>query len=469
MMTSAYKSAVALAKRAPHIPPEVMARIQAHLQGGKFLERGISAAMQDFYHRLAQADLPPDLVTEEIYTGVATSRSRFRALLKGLRMFAPDVPLSPAAPVTQRWDRWLNARYNAKVPKHSVCRRVGTAPQDWPEAWSAAVPALDRTVRPYGARLPRLAPKTRNAVISAVGLLAKSQDWAAARGVVISPDPSADLFEAFVRFLIAERDVSFRTARDYCERLRLFFLRAGLLDRDSNAALAGLIGALAEEATDTDPGKWTKLREFRKRFTLADILHKATAAAQQAAARSGHTTAALRLRQKAVAYALLVNTGDRQGDLRHFTIGIDLTRENDGNWHHGIRQSKTNRIKDIGALWPGTSALIDAHVLGDRPAWTVERRVAELQGMNLLSLGHTVPNAGFINLRLKGDFGIHGHLIRTLLTDLIRRERPDARWAAQHMLGHSDRYMQETYRSEFTESGAVLAMDRRMGEVEAGK
>jgi hypothetical protein len=249
----------------------------------------------------------------------------------------------------------------------------------------------------------------------------------------------------------------------------MFFLRAGLLNRDSNAALAGLIGALAEEATDADPGKWAKLREFRKRFTLADILHKATEAAEQAAALPGHSTAALRLRQKAIAYALLVNTADRQGDLRHLMIGSDLTRDRDGNWHHGIRQSKTGRIKDMGALWPGTSALIDAHVLGDRPAWMIERRVAELQGMNLLTLEGHVLNAGFINLRLKDDFAIHGHLVRTLLTDLIRRERPDARWAAQHMLGHCDRYMQETYRSDFTESGAVQAMDRRIGEVLAGK
>jgi hypothetical protein len=249
----------------------------------------------------------------------------------------------------------------------------------------------------------------------------------------------------------------------------MFFLRAGLLDRDSLMALAGLIGALAEEATDTDPGKWAKLREFRKHFTLADILHEATEAAEQAAALAGHSTAARRLRQKAVAYALLVNTGDRQGDLRHLIIGIDLTRDGDSNWCHGIRQSKTGRVKEIGALWPGTSALIDAHVLGDRPAWMTERRAAELQGMNLLTLENHVLNECFINRRLKEDFGIHGHLVRTLLTDLIRREQPNARWAAQHMLGHSGRYMQETYRSDFAESGAVLAMDQRIGEVQAGR
>ncbi len=61
-----------------------------------------------------------------------------------------------------------------------------------------------------------------------------------------------------------------------------------------------------------------------------------------------------------------------------------------------------------------------------------------------------------------------GHLIRTLIVDAIRRLRPDALWAAQHMLGHSDRWMQETYRSEFDASAAVQAMDGRYGEIEAG-
>lgn len=468
MTVSLKDRAASLAGRAPHIPADVMARMQAQLRAGVPLERGMPAAIEDFYNRLAQDKLPPDLVTEEIYAAVATSRSRLRALLKGLRLFAPAVPLSPAAPVTQRWDAWLNARYNAKPARPRDSRRVGLAPEAWPKAWAAAAPCLDRTVRPYGNRLPRLALKTQAAVISAVGLLAKSREWAGAQGVEIAPTPSADLFEAFFRFLITQRGVSFGTAADYCERLRMFFMRAGLFNEDSLTALGNLTGALKEEAADSDPGKWTKLRAFRKNFTLGDLLSVAMAAAQDAKELPGHSTAALRLRQKAVSYALLINTGDRQGDLRHFEIGVDLTRNEVGNWHHAIRTSKTGRRKEIAILWPGCSRLIDAHILGDRPAWMIERRVAELQGANLLTLTDAVVNEGFINLRLKNDFKIHGHLVRTLLTDLMRRERPDARWAAQHMLGHEDRYMQETYRSDFAESGAIQAMDRCIAELEEG-
>ena len=58
----------------------------------------------------------------------------------------------------------------------------------------------------------------------------------------------------------------------------MFFLRAGHFENDGFGAISGLIGALAEEATDQDPGKWCKLRDFRKNFSLGDLLHKAVAA-----------------------------------------------------------------------------------------------------------------------------------------------------------------------------------------------
>jgi len=67
-------------------------------------------------------------------------------------------------------------------------------------------------------------------------------------------------------------------------------------------------------------------------------------------------------------------------------------------------------------------------------------------------------NKGYINRRLAADFGIHGHLVRTLIADLIRRARPDALWALQHMLGHSNLHTEKVYRSDFDESLAVQKM-----------
>jgi len=72
--------------------------------------------LEAFFARLEAAALPPERVTEDIFRDVGTSRSRFRCLIAALRQFAPMVPLAASAPVKQEWDRWLNERYNKKVP-----------------------------------------------------------------------------------------------------------------------------------------------------------------------------------------------------------------------------------------------------------------------------------------------------------------------------------------------------------------
>ncbi|MBL3705851.1 hypothetical protein GI582_24420 [Sulfitobacter sp. BDSS02] len=449
-----------LASRMPHVPNAVTAPMQTHLlQNGDFSQRGMPAVLEEFYARLEAAGLPPERVTDEIFRGVGRSRSRFRCLIAALRQFAPAVPLAASAPVKQEWDRWLNDRYNKKAPVARRLTRVGLAPEAWPDSWSSALPVLDRTVRPYGRRLRKLGPKTRQAVISSVGLLARSRTWAEKRGVNLPVEPSEDLFLGYLHYLQEERVISFGTARDYLERARMFFLRAGMFDEAGYATVGELIGALNEEATDEDPGKWAKLRAFRREFTLADILKKARTSSEGAHSLPGHSTAAFKLRQKGMIYALLVNSGDRQGDLRKYRIGIDLVRDKNGDWRHGIRQNKTGNTKEIEALWPGTSALIDRHILGDRPDWLILDRLQEVDGLNLLTLSEQVVHKGYINARLKQDFRVHGHLVRTMIADLIRRTRPDALWALQQMLGHTDRTTQKVYRSEFDESQAVRAFD----------
>jgi hypothetical protein len=293
--------------------------------------------------------------------------------------------------------------------------------------------------------------------------------------------PCADLFEAFERYLLLEREVSFRTGGDYFERLRMFFLRAGLFNAESLAALEEIVGALREADTDETPRKRGTLRAFRRRFQLSDVLHRAVALAEEADALPGQSTGALRRRQTAVAYALLVNAGDRQGDLRLARIGHELVRDAEGNWHHYLRQGKTGGRKEMEALWPGTCALLDAHILADRPTWQIMSRVRDLEGANLLTLSDASLHKGFLNRRFEQDFQLEvvsnaqneraeklsGHLIRTLIVDTIRRIRPDAVWAAQHMLGHADRTMQEIYRSDFAASEAVMRMDERLAEVES--
>ena len=42
-----------------------------------------------------------------------------------------------------------------------------------------------------------------------------------------------------------------------------------------------------------------------------------------------------------------------------------------------------------------------------------------------------------------------GHLVRTLVVDALRCNRPDAAWAAQKLLGHTTQTMQRTYLTDF--------------------
>lgn len=448
-----------VAQRMPHAPKPVVKRMQDHLRDGGTIARGTAAALNEFYGLLAQAGLAPGQVTEQIYRDAARSRTRFRYLIAGLRKFAPKVPLAPSIPVKQGWDRWLNETYNKKDTIAEVTHRIGLPPEDWPTSWQAGLPALDRSVRPYGDRRRPLAERTKRKVISAVGLIARARLWAMDRGVHVSDQPSEELFEAFLHYLEEERNVSYGTARDYLESALMFFLRAGLLDDESFGVLCRLTSMLHAEANDRDPSKWARLTEFRKRFTLADVLHLAMAASESANDLAGNSAAAFNARQKGMIYALLVNTGDRQGDLREYRIGDHLVRDDDLGWCHGIRQGKTKRKKEIDALWPGTSELIDQHILGDRPEWMLKARLAEVDGLNLLTLSDRTVNPGYINRRLASDFRLHGHLVRTLIADLIRRARPDALWALQQMLGHSNRFSQRVYRADFDESRSVQQFD----------
>ncbi|MCX8226323.1 MAG: hypothetical protein OTI35_09630 [Sulfitobacter sp.] len=428
--------------------------------------------MEKFYTHLETQGRSPDQVTAADFEGLTSSRTSHRVLMHALRQFAPEVPLAAARLVSKKWDHWLNANYNPKVKRPRPSRRVALAPETWPQAWRSVIPSLDQVVRVDGRRFRPLAPKTRENVLQAVGMLGVAKAWGQQRGVALDESFSPDLIEAFNRFMLLEREVSTRTVADYLERIRAFGERGHLLRPNARLALADLIGALREDAADQEPGKRVKLRAFRTKFTLTDLLTRALVLATEADAAPDGTGQAERKRRIALIFALLVNTGDRQGDLSQVTIGEQVTRGEDGLWLIRIRQAKTRRWKDLGPLWPVTSALIDAHVLAGRPAWQIEECVSALNGCNLLSLNVMPFHSYYATSVLREEFGISGHLVRTLITDLLRNARPDAAWAAQEILGHSNRWMQATYQSDFRATASVrqwhevLKMQRERNRVE---
>ena len=460
--------AEALAARLPSVSPVVVRRMQAHLLDQDFKHRGAPAAMQAFYAWLKDAGIAPEQAPAAAFEHVATSRSRLRALLWGLHMFTPEVSCRAAEPIRRHWDAWLNGRYNRKPRKPKLVRLVGHAPGDWPSEWQAIAARLPRPVRVRGRRYRGLADAMQLNVLSAVGLLLTARDWARTRGVDLALAPSPELIDAYVRWLLTECGVKPRTAADYLERVRIFIGRGDLLTAETAEEIREQIGVLRELADEAEPGKWARLRDFRARFSLPHMLHMAETHRRSAEIAWRHPSAAARLRRKAVVLAMLVNTSDRNGDLRTARIGIEIVRGADGVWRHDIRQGKSRRPKPLEALWPITCRILDAHVLGDRPDWAIEDRIRELGGMNLLSLDRKTVSSTHVAQLIKETYGISPHLVRTLVCDAIRVVRPDAMWAAQAMLGHGDRWMQETYRSDFAEAVAVSKMTECLSEVAEG-
>ena len=458
----------ALLKGMPHVPSAAKIRFEDAFLEADPNPRGMPKALERFYAHLETVGRRSEQVVTEDFEALSASRTAHRDLLAALRKFAPDVPLAAARPVSQHWDHRLNSHYNQKPKTPRKSPRVALVPEDWPDTWQAIVPTLDRVTRVNGQRFRKLAPKTRDSVIQAVGMLGAAQIWAQERGVKLDETVSSDLLEAFSRFMLLERKVSTRTVADYLERVQNFAKRGDLLDDHANETLSELIGALREDASEQEPGKRAKLRRFREQFTFIDILKRALMLSEEAVAAPDGTAEAERKRRTALIFALLVNNGDRQGDLARLTIGEHLRRSEDGLWSIHIHQAKTGRRKELGPLWALTSALIDSHILAGRPDWQIHERVHTLNGRNLLSLADTPFHKYFATDALKKEFGVSAHLIRTLITDLLRNERPDAVWAAQEMLGHSSNWMQNTYQSEFRATASVRQWHELLNAADTG-
>lgn len=161
--------------------------------------------------------------------------------------------------------------------------------------------------------------------------------------------------------------------------------RGGLSDADGDAAVAGDLGAARGRALETGQDRQSPgLREEMASRRHPDPGRRASIETQ---AHPGHSAARARLALKAVVFGLLLNGCDRQAGLRDWRIGREIVRTPEGNWILAYRQGKTGKIKDNGALWAPVSAIIDRHVLGDRPVWALQARVAEIDGKHLFALG----------------------------------------------------------------------------------
>ncbi|QPZ93380.1 hypothetical protein [Thioclava electrotropha] len=455
-----------LLARMQNVPRPVAHAVAEAVVEGTFKGRGAPAALERFYAALAAAGRTPETANREDFEAAASSRTSYRTLISALTRFDPTVPLAPARDVTKSWDRWLNSTYGSKPKKPRRSTRIAALPEQWPAPWREALPLLDRVVRRGETVYKPLREKSRASVVAAIGTCETARTWAIGRGIALGDALCADIAEVFLRYLLVERGISARSAADYFERVEGFAYRGRLFDRDAAEAFADIRGQLRAETEDQPEGKRAKVQGFLKAFDLADILHAAARFSEAATSCRGDSAQAERLRRKSVIFGLLVNGSDRQGDLSEFRIGREISRLPDGTWEVEFRQAKTRRKKELGALWPFTARLLDAHVLADRPSWQIKDRMAELDGMNLLSLGEDGYDTYHPSALLKQEFGISGHLIRTLVTNLIRTEEPDAAWAAQALLGHSNRYSQRAYLTDFRVTASVREWQSTMADLE---
>ena len=464
------KAAAALGARVPHAPRDVAARMVALRLEGPLPRRGVLGPLERFFAGLAAAGRAPEQALTEDFAAAINNRAQLYALLWGLERWAPAVPLAAARSLRQIHDAALNAKYNVRPPRPRVYDRVGPPPGDWPAAWRQARGLLDRKVRiPGRPTLKPLKPKTIASVEQAVGMMAAARLWAVGRGVVLDEAMSPDLVDAFVRFMLTERAASPRTVADYLERIRMLALRSGLIDAAAVAAFGDAIACLRDEQDAAPPAKAEALRAFAEQFDIGDLLLRAAACAEKANALPGHTAEAARLRLKALVFALLVNGGDRQGDLLEVRIAREIARRPDGLWRLALRQGKTQRAKENDALWPFTSSLIDRHILADRPAWRIDELLSGLDGANLLTLA-TEGYGGYLpTTMLQEEFAIPGHFVRSLIVNALRVHQPDAAWAAQILLGHTNRTMQATYLTDFRFTAAMSKYHAVIGAFAAGQ
>lgn len=436
-------------RRAEAIPPFVAARLEEAYRAGRPPARGTITALDRFFAGLETAGRPVDRPNEEDFQREG-ARTGFRTLIAGLRRFAPEVPLAEAASVRRRWDKRLNDTYNKKPKKPRPSTRIAHPPEAWSEDWQAALPTLDRPWKgPDGKRHGPLEPRSRAHVVQAVGMLAAALDWARTCGVPAGAALDEDALEIFSRYLFHARATSARTSADYIERVRILGRRGGLFDRATDRLAAEIICALREETDDGVILKARRLQTFNESHTLADFIRRAEEKTAEAATLPGCSATAAKLRREAVVLAGLLNTADRQGDFSALRIGFEIERLPSGLWSIDLHQQKTDLRKTIGALWPLTSRLIDTHILGDRPPELLAARIADLNGCNLLSLSVKGFAVHYPSSVFEREFGITAHPLRSLICNLIRRERPDSAWAVQAMLGHANQTMQREYETEF--------------------
>ena len=455
------------------MPRPVAERAAAGCVDGRFTARGGPAALERFYAHMLETGRAPQQARCADFAAVTTSRTGLIVLMKVLEASTRRYHSRPPGPCGRTGT-------GGSTPTTTRRRRQGASPRawrccpaDWPAAWAAAEPLLDRRVRANGRRYRALAPKTRASIVQAVGLCAAARHWAAGQGVDLPETFSADLAEVFLRFLFRETggDGIAPQARHHAHGGRL------LRTRDPLRPAGRALHAGGRSALPRDPHR-ARLRGHRRDpdqarqdppVPLAARALGPAARRPSLPRRSGGAAGAWRGRLPAAAQG----HGVRAVAQRRRPPGRSFDLPHRPRDRAAAGRALERRLPPVQDPRPqGSRALLARSPAGSSISmcWP-GGRIGCWRSVSRNSTGATSSGWRRAPSRpttrrpcCRRSSRISGHLVRTLVTDLIRVHRPDAAWAAQALLGHKSQWMQATYRTDFRETAAL---DKYHGTIEA--
>ena len=364
------------------------------------------------------------------FDAAATSESTLQTLLATLTAYAPQVALGPGREARREW--------YARRPRRGVGRRRGpapipqTAPAAWPVVWQGLYPGL------------RDAPIKESSIrrhIASVDRLAQ-----------VLPKTSAPAEPGFYTAWclgdqLSDEGLSHGTIAGYLDGLSALAMHGGR----SKVERAGLVQVRVwhQRASHLqEKSKVDRIRGFVEDGGYMRIAEAVRDLREVAASAPGWSAEAEQARQRAAVLGVVLNAPARTGDVAAWRIGQELVRHLSGDWELKWTQQKTGEAVDFEVLWPEISALLDEHILGDRPARLAPLRYNELLGCNWLTLTDVAPAPRWPSEQARRALGLPLHDLRTIVADHLRWHDPTkAPDTIQALLGHGTRKAGDAYRA----------------------
>ncbi|MGR3631956.1 MAG: hypothetical protein ACU0A8_07515 [Limimaricola soesokkakensis] len=393
--------------------------------------------------------------TRATFEATCGSESTLALLLRMLERHAPEVNLAEGRALRQACYRTRPGGSAAKPATRGQSSKADqpTQPRGWPEDWLALLPGLraapiaDSSIARHIASINRCADMLSELTCPPrLGwLLAWEMSEALqGRGRTAKGGGQGE----------GPADVGPRTAAGYIGALVSLGLHGGL-DSATLDGLRAVQAHLQRKARRAPKRKTSRIEALYEKGGYAEILRVITRELDRAEALPAWRAEGGTARATAAILALAVNMPARAGDVAAWRIGEDLVRDPGGDWRLRWRQGKTGHWQDAGLLWPEVGEVLDLHILGGRPMRQVQRRCAELQGMNWLSFAVTPYAARWPSEKVNAALGIPLHDLRTLAADYLRLHDPaTAPDVVSSLLGHATRQAGDAYRALCSETAA---------------